>query len=173
MASVAKRSKGIRKMMVAMMVEETEKENKDEGLVAVVGMSSSVIGNGMGSESDEYMSLLPQKHLWLNCFVNVPSTYETHLNALGDNACAPVLIRQDFTDELQLQQFTLWDPVKVNLAVDSGKVKKFEFGECVKLRLYSIDHSWKSKKNSHCCCAASLHKTHFRFIFPHLSLNHD
>ena len=88
----------------------------------------------------------PQKHLWFDCFVDDPSAYETHLNALIDNACSPVLIRLDFANKLQLQQFTLPEPVKVNLAVDSGKIKKFEFGECIELRLYSIDHSWKSKK---------------------------
>ena len=56
MASAAKRLKGIRKTMVAAMVEE---EDENEDLVAVVGMSSSVIGNGTDSESDEYMSLPP------------------------------------------------------------------------------------------------------------------
>ena len=76
MASVAKRSKGVRKMMVAAMVEETKEEDENEELVAVVGMSSSVIGNGRDSGSDEYMLLPPQKHLWLNCFVDAPSAHE-------------------------------------------------------------------------------------------------
>ena len=59
MASVAKRSKSIRKMMVAAIVEETEEEDEAEDLVAVVGMSSSIIGDGTDSESDEYVSLPP------------------------------------------------------------------------------------------------------------------
>ena len=29
------------------------------------------------------------------------------------------------------------------------------------------------KKKLHCCCATSLHKTHLRSIFPHLSFNHN
>ena len=59
MASMAKRSKGIRKTMVAAMVEETEEEDENEDLVAVVGMSSSIIGDGTDSGSDDYVLLPP------------------------------------------------------------------------------------------------------------------
>ena len=62
MASVAKRSKGIRKMMVAAMVVETEEEDETWDLVAVVGMSLSIIGDGTDSESDEYMLLPPPRN---------------------------------------------------------------------------------------------------------------
>ena len=47
--------------MVAAMVEETEEEDENEDLVAVVGMSSSIIGDGTDSKSDEYMSLPPPR----------------------------------------------------------------------------------------------------------------
>ena len=59
MASATKKSKGIRKTMVAAMVEEAEEEDENEDLVAVVGMSSSVIGDSTDSGSNEYMSLPP------------------------------------------------------------------------------------------------------------------
>lgn len=89
-------------MTVAAIIDEPQGDEDDDDLVAGVGMSSSVIGNSTDSESDEYMSLPPQKHLWLNCFVNAPSSSETHLNVLIDNACSPVLIRPNFADKLQL-----------------------------------------------------------------------
>ena len=64
MASMAKTLKGVRKTMVAVMVEETEEEDENEDLVAVVGISLSIIGDGMDSGSDEYVSLPPpETHL--------------------------------------------------------------------------------------------------------------
>lgn len=61
MAIATKRSKGGKKTTVAAMIDELQGDEDDDDLVAVVGMSSSVIGDGMDSESDEYMSFPPPR----------------------------------------------------------------------------------------------------------------
>ena len=61
MATMAKRSKGIKKTMVAALVDEPQGNEEDDDLIAVVGMSSSIIGDSTDSESDEYVSLPPPK----------------------------------------------------------------------------------------------------------------
>ena len=48
-------------MTVAAIIDEPQGDEDDDDLVAGVGMSSSVIGNGTDSESDEYMSLSPPR----------------------------------------------------------------------------------------------------------------
>ena len=71
MASVAKRLKGVRKTMVAAMVE-TKEEDENEELVAVVGMSSSIIGDSTDSGSDEYVSLPPPRNTSGSTVLSMP-----------------------------------------------------------------------------------------------------
>ena len=46
-------------MMVAAIVDEPQDDEEDDNLVAVVGMSSSIISNSMDSKPDEYVTLPP------------------------------------------------------------------------------------------------------------------
>lgn len=121
MAVAAKRSKGGKKTTVAAVVEEPQEAEEDDEFVAVVGMSSSVIGDGTDSGSDEYV--IPQKHLFLDVFVDSASKTEVRCNALIDNACTTVLIKPEFADKLKLRRMPLKDKVTVSLAVDSGEVR--------------------------------------------------
>jgi len=142
MVLAAKKAKTGKRGTVAAVVEESE----DDGFLAVVGMSSSVVGDGTDSDSDEYVKPpLPQKHLFLHCFVDNPSGSEVRSNALIDDGCYTVLVKPEFADKLKLRRMLLRDKVMVSLAVDSGEVKKFEFDEYVHLKVYSVDHSWESK----------------------------
>lgn len=123
---------------MAAVVEESEYDK----FLAVVGMLSSVVGDGTESDSDEYVKPpLPQKHLFLNCFVDDPSGSEVRINALIDDGCTTVLVKPEFADKLKLRQMVLQDKVMVSLVVDSGEVRKFEFKEYVHLKVYSVDHS--------------------------------
>lgn len=129
---------------VAAVIEEAE--DTEDKFVAMVGMSSSVIGDGTNSSSDEYIPpSLPQKHLFLTFFVNTPSDSDICVNTLIDDGCGTVLIRPDFANKLKLRRVPLWDKVTVSLAVDSGRVKKFVFDEYVALKLYSVDRQWQLK----------------------------
>ena len=75
MALAAKRARSRKRATIA-AVEEAEEMEDGEHFVAVVGMSSSVIGDGTNSDSDEYIKPTPpsQKHLFLNCYIPSPTS---------------------------------------------------------------------------------------------------
>ncbi|KIM83633.1 hypothetical protein PILCRDRAFT_7047 [Piloderma croceum F 1598] len=93
-------------------------------VVAAVGMSSSVIGNGMDSES--YVPPpLHAPHLYWDCL-------------------ADVMIKPDLADMLGLRQVALPEPEEFTLAMDSGEVKTFGLQEMVDLKLYSVGWALKT-----------------------------
>ena len=103
MALAAKKKNKKAKTTVTAVVDEPQ-ESREE-FIAVVRMSSYVIGNANDSDSDEYVKNNPsQKHLFLYCYVNDASCGETRVNALIDNACTTVLIKSDFVDKLKLRR---------------------------------------------------------------------
>ena len=145
MALAAKKGRGGKRGTIAAVIEDAEEMEGEDEFVAVVGMSSSVIGDGTDSDSDECVKPPPpQKHLFLDCYIP-SSTSEIHLNALIDHACLPVLIKPEFADKLKLKCMPLHEKMSVKLVVDSSGDKRVEFEVFVTLKLYSVNHSWESK----------------------------
>jgi hypothetical protein len=91
-------------------------------VVAAMGMSSSVLGDG--TDSDLYISQpLHAPHLYWDCHADGPDpTSALPIHALIDDACTTVMIRPDLADALELRRVALHKPLEVGLAMDSGKV---------------------------------------------------
>ncbi|KII91701.1 hypothetical protein PLICRDRAFT_682050, partial [Plicaturopsis crispa FD-325 SS-3] len=118
-------------------------------VVAAVGMSTGVAGNGSPSTDgdSEYVPDAHAPHIFWNCLLdNVNSSEFVSTSALIDNACIPVLIRPELVEQLGLRRFRLPDPVEVGLAMGSGEAgQKLELREWVRLSFSSPDHSWVSR----------------------------
>lgn len=134
--ALAMKKKRTTKSIVAAVVPVPE-------IVAAVGMSSCVIGNGTDSKS--YVQHVP--HIYWDCLVDSPPLESpVSIKALINCACTTVMIKPEFTDSLGLKRAQLHKPMVVSLALGSGGVKEtFELVESVSVKLYSVDSSWVSK----------------------------
>jgi hypothetical protein len=125
-----------RKPVVAAVVAAPE-------VVAAMGMTSCVIGDGTDSES--YVQHVP--HIYWDCLVDSPPLESpVAVQALIDCACTTVMIKPEFADSLGLTRVPLHKPMEVTLAMDSGEAERtFKLVESVSIKLYSVDSSWASK----------------------------